>query len=104
MTQCERVVQYCKDFGSITTLQAFTDLGVTRLASRINDLKKQGYVIKSEFVTTFNRCCILPTLKHIVITGSTINVSHHHNSMMSFIVIIALLPFVHYWYNQTTFI
>lgn len=55
MTQCERVVQYCKDFGSITTLQAFTDLGVTRLASRINDLKKQGYVIKSEFVTGTNR-------------------------------------------------
>lgn len=55
MTQCERVVQYCKDFGSITTLQAFADLGVTRLASRINDLKKQGYVIKSEFVTGRNR-------------------------------------------------
>ena len=55
MTQCERVVQYCKDFGSITTLQAFTDQGVTRLASRINDLKKQGYVIKSEFVTGKNR-------------------------------------------------
>lgn len=51
VTQCNRIIQYCKDFGSITTLQAFQDLGVTRLASRINDLKKQGYAIESEFVS-----------------------------------------------------
>ena len=51
-TQCERIIQYMKDFGSITTLQAFTDLGCTRLASRVTDLKKQGYNIKSEFVSS----------------------------------------------------
>ena len=55
MTQCERIVQYYEDFGSITTMQAFSDLGVTRLASRINDLKNQGYVIESEFVSGKNR-------------------------------------------------
>lgn len=54
-TQCQRIIQYIKDFGSITTLQAFTDLGCTRLASRVNDLKKQGYDIKSEFVSGKNR-------------------------------------------------
>jgi len=54
-TQCERIVQYMKDFGSITTLQAFTDLGCTRLASRVTDLKRQGYDIKSEFVSSKNR-------------------------------------------------
>lgn len=54
-TQCERIIQYMKDFGSITTLQAFTDLGCTRLASRVTDLKKQGYNIKSEFVSSKNR-------------------------------------------------
>ena len=54
-TQCERIVQYMKDFGSITTLQAFTDLGCTRLASRVTDLKRQGYDIKSEFVSGKNR-------------------------------------------------
>lgn len=54
-TQCERIIQYMKDFGSITTHQAFTDLGCTRLASRVNDLKKQGYDIKSEFVSGKNR-------------------------------------------------
>lgn len=54
-TQCERIVKYMQDFGSITTLQAFTDLGCTRLASRVNDLRKQGYEIKSEFVSGKNR-------------------------------------------------
>ena len=54
-TQCERIIQYMKDFGSITTLQAFTDLGCTRLASSVTDLKKQGYNIKSEFVSSKNR-------------------------------------------------
>lgn len=54
-TQCERIIQYMKDFGSITTLQAFKDLGCTRLASRVTDLKKQGYDIKSEFVSSKNR-------------------------------------------------
>jgi len=39
-TQCEMVLQYLKDFGYITTFEAFTDLGITRLASRINALKK----------------------------------------------------------------
>lgn len=55
ITQRERIVQYCNDFGSITNLQAFQDLGITRLASRINDLKNQGHIIKSEFVTGKNR-------------------------------------------------
>lgn len=55
MTQCERIVSYINDFGSITTLQAFQDLGCTRLASRICDLKKQGYSFDKQFVTAKNR-------------------------------------------------
>ena len=55
MTQCERILKYINDFGSITTLQAFHDIGCTRLASRICDLKKEGYDFKKEFVTGKNR-------------------------------------------------
>lgn len=54
-TQCDRVLQYIKDFGSITTLQAFTDIGCTRLASRICDLRQQGYLIKDKTETGKNR-------------------------------------------------
>lgn len=42
MTQCEQVMKYIEDYGSITTMEAFTDLGITRLASRISDLKSEG--------------------------------------------------------------
>lgn len=53
--QCERVLDYMHEFGSITTLQAFTDLGVARLGSRIHDLRKDGIRIKGEYVTSKNR-------------------------------------------------
>lgn len=41
--QTERIVAYIQDFGSITTKEAFVDLGITRLASRIFDLTEEGY-------------------------------------------------------------
>lgn len=55
MNQCQRILKYIDDYGSITTLQAFQDLGVTRLASRIHDLRKRGYVFHREFVESENR-------------------------------------------------
>lgn len=55
MKQCERILNYIDDFGSISTMQAFTDLGVTRLASRIYDLKQMGIKIESETKTGKNR-------------------------------------------------
>ena len=44
-----------KQFGSINPLQALQDIGCFRLASRISDLKKQGYSIISERVNYNNR-------------------------------------------------
>lgn len=55
ITQCQRIVDYMRRFGSISTLEAFNDLGVARLASRIHDLKDQGYSISSETKSTKNR-------------------------------------------------
>ncbi len=49
-THCEQIVDYMKRFGSINPLQALEDIGCFRLASRISDLKKQGYPIISERV------------------------------------------------------
>lgn len=54
-TQCDRILDYIREFGSISTLEAFNDLGVARLASRIHDLKGQGYNIISTTKTTKNR-------------------------------------------------
>lgn len=46
MTQCERISKYMDDFGGITTMQAFTDLGVARLASRIAEMIQNGEKIR----------------------------------------------------------
>lgn len=53
--QTERVLQYMRDFGSITQRDASNDLGVWRLASRISELKKDGYSITSKMEPVKNR-------------------------------------------------
>jgi hypothetical protein len=54
-TQCEKVLEYMRDFGSITQLQALQDIGCMRLASRISDLRGQGYTIGRRIKTSKNR-------------------------------------------------
>lgn len=54
-SQCARIIEYMQVFGSISTLEAFNDLGVARLASRIHDLKGMGYNITSEIKSSKNR-------------------------------------------------
>lgn len=54
-TQAERVLNYIEEFGSITQLEALRDLGVMRLASRVSDLKKQGFPIEAKTEAVKNR-------------------------------------------------
>ena len=54
-TQCERILQYMQDFGSINPVQAMSDLGVMRLAARISDLKDEGHTITRKMVKKKNR-------------------------------------------------
>lgn len=55
VSQCERILAYLDEFGSITTLEAFRDLGIARLASRIHDLKRRGCIFERDFVESKNR-------------------------------------------------
>ena len=55
MTQCDRVLKYMNDFGSISQAQAMRDLGVMRLAARIGDLREQGHQISRRMVAGKNR-------------------------------------------------
>lgn len=55
MTQIERIVQYMRDFGGITQLEAMRDLGVMRLASRISEMRKMGMRIVKTIVRDRNR-------------------------------------------------
>lgn len=54
-SQCDMVVDYINEFGSITSLDAFREFGATRLSGIIYNLKKQGYKIKSVDEGSLNR-------------------------------------------------
>lgn len=54
-TQCDLILKYIRDFGSISTWEAMMDLGVARLASRIFDLKNKGYKFRKQRIYTSNR-------------------------------------------------
>ena len=55
MTQCQRVLKYMNDFGTINPMQALFDLGVMRLGARIWDLRKKGWPIITHMVACKNR-------------------------------------------------
>lgn len=54
-TQCDRILQYIDENGSITQLQALKEFGCMRLASRMSDLKKRGYPVEMRMETAKNR-------------------------------------------------
>ena len=50
VTQKDRLLKYFQEFGSITSWQAYADLGIMQLATRIFELKERGYIFKKEKV------------------------------------------------------
>ena len=46
-TQKYQVLQYMKEHGSITPMEAIREFGITRLAARISDLKFSGIRIRT---------------------------------------------------------
>lgn len=50
----EKVLDYINEFGSITTFQAFMDLGCTRLSEYIRELRLE-YNINDEWIHITNR-------------------------------------------------
>ena len=55
ITQKERVVEFITKEGSITSLDAFRELGCTRLSAVIFNLKEDGYEFETKFETKKNR-------------------------------------------------
>lgn len=47
MRQAEKILDYMRTHDGITTLEAYTNLGVTRLSARIWDLREDGHRIVS---------------------------------------------------------
>lgn len=55
MTQRERIASYLRAYGSISPLEAFRDLGITKLATRISEMRRDGAIIIGEPEETKNR-------------------------------------------------
>lgn len=70
MTQKEMVLEYLDEFGEITPLEAYKDLGILRLAAVIFNLKQDGYAIKTETVTAKNRFGKLVTFAKYTVKGN----------------------------------
>lgn len=54
-TQSQRIIDYMYEHGGITQYDALNELGVMRLASRISELRRNGYEIASKMVKVKNR-------------------------------------------------
>ena len=54
-SQCAKILEYMRKYGSITPLEAEDAFGCMRLAARIADLKDQGYTIGRRTKTGKNR-------------------------------------------------
>ena len=69
--QRDRVLQYIKDFGSITSLDAIRDIGCTRLSAAIWLLKNEDDIeIDNIFETSKNRYGELVSYARYYIVGS----------------------------------
>lgn len=54
-TQVERIKKYIEDFGSISTFEAFSQLGILRLGARISEMRKAGMNIQDKQECVKNR-------------------------------------------------
>ena len=55
IAQKDRIINYIRQFGSISSWEAYSDLGITQLGARIDQLKKEGYKFKTEWESNTNR-------------------------------------------------
>tara|TARA_R110000823_G_scaffold64657_12_gene151712 strand:+ start:2828 stop:3082 length:255 start_codon:yes stop_codon:yes gene_type:complete len=65
-----RLLQYLKDYGTITSLEAIRDLGNTRLAAYIFKLKKDGHhidTLQSEVKTRWVKEDGTPKTTHVAL-------------------------------------
>lgn len=55
MTQRDMILQYMRENGSITPMEAIEHIGCTKLATRVSELIRDGYEIVKETIWNKNR-------------------------------------------------
>lgn len=69
ITHYDRVLSYLEKHGSITTKDAYDDLGCTRLSEYIRQLRADGYIIETVNETNTNRYGEKTTYGRYVLKG-----------------------------------
>lgn len=49
-SQHDKIEKYIAEHGSITPMQAFADLRITKLATRISEMRRRGFECKIEII------------------------------------------------------
>lgn len=65
----DRVLKYMQDFGSITTFEAFTELGCTRLSEYIRQIRLE-MIVEDEIMHCTNRYGEKTSFKKYFLKGS----------------------------------
>lgn len=55
MTQCEKILAYLNEHGSITRMEAMSKLHIANFTARVSDLRRDGVALDVETVTQKNR-------------------------------------------------
>ena len=55
MTQKEQILEYLHQYKEITPIIAFEELYITKLATRISELRKDGVEINGEWIESVNK-------------------------------------------------
>ena len=55
MTQADRIRQYLEEKGSISSMEAFHELGITKLSTRISEMIRRGEKIQKSMENGFDR-------------------------------------------------
>lgn len=53
--QRERVLDYIDEFGSISAMEAFRDLGIMQLSARLVELEREGHRFNKKQESALNR-------------------------------------------------
>ena len=53
--QKQRILEYCRNWGTLDRIRALERCGLIELSSRIVELEKEGYVFKKGWIKRVNR-------------------------------------------------
>ena len=81
ITQKIEFYQYIREFKSISSWEAYADLGITQLGARIDQLKKEGYEFRSEWESSTNRYGDKTEYKRYYLVNDMIGDNINHISM-----------------------